>query len=116
VLWAILDRSQLRTETVAAIEDPDNDVAISPVSPWEIEIKRRAGRLHAGEGVVAEIARAGFTSLPISLEHGVAAARLPLHHRDPFDRMLVAQAQLDGLTIVTSDEKIARYQVAVLPA
>jgi PIN domain nuclease of toxin-antitoxin system len=63
-----------------------------------------------------QLEHAGFVPLPITIAHGIAAGALPLHHRDPFDRMLVAQAQLEGLTIVTSDPRIARYQVAVLAA
>jgi PIN domain nuclease of toxin-antitoxin system len=86
------------------------------VSPREIEIKRANGKLAAPGDVTAGIRRAGFTPLPITIEHGIAAGRLPLHHRDPFDRMLIGQAQVEGMTIVTSDAKIARYQVAVLPA
>ncbi len=74
------------------------------------------GRLRVEGDLVRESAAAGFAVLPISAEHAVAAARLPLHHRDPFDRLLVAQAQLEGLTIVTRDPAIARYQVAVLAA
>lgn len=87
---------------------------MSAVSPWEIEIKRAKGRLRAPTDLLGAVGRAGFTALPVVLEHGVAAGQLPLHHHDPFDRMLVAQAQLEGLTIVTDDEQIARYQVAVL--
>jgi PIN domain nuclease of toxin-antitoxin system len=98
------------------LADPTNDVFVSAVSPWEIEIKRAKGRLRAPDDLLDALALAGLTPLAVTLEHAVAAARLPLHHRDLFDRMLVAQAQLEGLTIVTNDEKIARYQVAVLPA
>jgi PIN domain nuclease of toxin-antitoxin system len=90
-------------------------VFVSPVSPWEIEIKRARGKLKAPEQLADEIDRAGFARLPITVEHAIAAGRLPPHHADPFDRMLVAQAQLEGLTIVTSDPRIARYQVAILP-
>lgn len=96
------------------IRDPATHVAVSAASVWEIEIKRAKGTLEAPPDVLRRIRVAGFTPLQITLEHGAAAGRLPLHHRDPFDRMLVAQAQLEGLTIVTNDEKIARYQVAVL--
>jgi PIN domain nuclease of toxin-antitoxin system len=91
-------------------------VAVSPVTPWEIEIKRATGKLDAPDDLEHQLDDAGFVALPIMIEHGLAAGRLPLHHRDPFDRMLVAQAQIEGLTIVTSDRDIPRYQVAVLPA
>lgn len=83
---------------------------------WEVERKRNLGKL-AGEWDVAERCRdAGFTELTIGFGHAALAGALPLHHRDPFDRMLVAQAQIEGLTVVTSDRQIARYSVAVLPA
>jgi len=98
------------------VADPENDVWVSAVSPWEIEIKRAVGRLDAPDDVIDEIGRAGFSPLPITFEHGVAAGRLPLHHGDPFDRLLVAQAQLEGLTIVTRDPAFERYQVALLAA
>jgi len=89
---------------------------VSPVSPWEIEIKRSRGTLRAPNDLPNQLERAGFVPLPITIAHGLAAGALPLHHRDPFDRMLVAQAQLEGMTIVTRDRDIARYQVAILPA
>ena len=83
---------------------------------WEISIKQQAGKLRPPvEDVVGDLADR-FTLLSITPAHGWAAGQLPLHHRDPFDRILVAQAQLEGLTIVTRDPKIARYQVAVLSA
>ena len=107
---------RLTTETLARLEDPKNDVFVSAVSPWEIEIKRQARRLEAPNEVLDEIEEAGFVLVPISARHAVAAGRLPLHHRDPFDRMLVAQAQLEGLTLVTRDTAFTRYQVAILPA
>ena len=81
---------------------------------WELEIKRAAGKLQLGVNVAEDIQAAGFSPLPISFEHAMAAARLPLHHRDPFDRMLVAQARLEGLTLVTKDVELGRYDVRVL--
>ena len=116
LLWAISDPGKLRRESIEAIEDPANIVAVSPAASWEIEIKRATGKLRTPDDLAEELERAGFATLPITIEHGIAAGRLPLHHRDPFDRLMIAQAQLEGLTIVTNDEKIARYQVAVLPA
>jgi len=100
----------------AELADPQNEVFVSAVSPWEIEIKRAKRRLDAPDDILETLALAGLYALPMTAEHAVAAARLPLHHRDLFDRMLVAQAQIEGLTIVSNDRHIARYQVAVLPA
>jgi PIN domain nuclease of toxin-antitoxin system len=90
-------------------------VYVSAVSVWEIEIKRAAGRLRAPGDIVGRVDESGYERLTITLEHAVEAGRLPLHHRDPFDRMLVAQARLEGLTIATGDESIAQYAVPVLP-
>lgn len=116
LIWALLDDPSLTREARAAIGERGNHVAVSAASIWEISIKHRAGKLRPPvDDVVGDLARR-FSMLPITAEHAWAAGQLPLHHRDPFDRILVAQAQLEGLTIVTRDPKIARYQVAILPA
>lgn len=92
-------------------------VVVSAASLWEISTKQKAGRLRPPvDDVVGAVAAERLDTLPITADHAWAAGQLPLHHRDPFDRILVAQAQLEGLTIVTRDPRIARYQVAVLPA
>ena len=84
---------------------------------WEIAIKRAQGRLDDGpDDLLEEIRQNAFHPLPILVEHTMRAAELPRFHGDPFDRMLVAQAQIESLTIVTRDAAIARYQVAVLAA
>ncbi len=116
LLWALGSEQALSSQTRATIEDPGSAVFVSPVSPWEIEIKRAAGRLVVRDDYVAKIEESGFAQLPISIDHAVAAAGLPPHHRDPFDRMLVAQARLEQLTIVTRDRHIARYDVEVMEA
>jgi len=92
----------------------DDGVWVSAASVWELEIKRAAGKLTLEGDIAADVAAAGFWPLPITLEHGVAAAQLPLHHRDPFDRMLVGQARLEGLTLVTGDPRLRRYDVPIL--
>ena len=89
---------------------------MSAAVAWEIATKRALGKLKAPEDVVDQLRRHQFAPLPITIEHAVQAGALPLYHRDPFDRMLVAQAQLEGLTIVTRDPNIPRYSVATLPA
>jgi PIN domain nuclease of toxin-antitoxin system len=91
-------------------------VAVSAASIWEIEIKLASGKLKIEVELLDEVVRVGYSLLPIISQHGVAAARLPVHHRDPFDRMLIAQAQLEGLTIVTRDPRFAPYSVATMPA
>jgi PIN domain nuclease of toxin-antitoxin system len=107
---------RLAREALAAIEHAENVVAVSAVSGWEIETKRRRQELKVPDDLVGALETSDFESLSVTIKHAVAAAKLPLLHRDPFDRILVAQAQLEGLTIVTRDARIARYQVAILPA
>jgi PIN domain nuclease of toxin-antitoxin system len=91
-------------------------VAISAASIWELEMKVASGKLKIEAELLDEVIRVGYSLLAITAQHGVAAARLPLHHRDPFDRMLIAQAQIEGLTIVTRDPRFAPYSVATMPA
>jgi PIN domain nuclease of toxin-antitoxin system len=100
----------------ALLVDPRTWVAVSAASAWEIELKRNLGRLDAPTDLVEQVTASRFAPLAITLEHAAAAGRLPLHHRDPFDRLLVAQARLEGLTLVTRDDDIRRYDVAVLRA
>ncbi len=91
--------------------------AVSAISLFEISLKQNLGKIQTPvEDVVGELDRRGFAPLDVTAQHAWAAGALPLHHRDPFDRLLVAQAQLEGLTIVTRDAAITRYQVAVLVA
>ena len=92
----------------------DPDIFLSPVSLWEITLKQAIGRL-AGPADLAERVRdMAFRELPVTDAHAIAAGRLPPHHRDPFDRMLVAQAVTEGLTLVSRDESIALYDVDIL--
>lgn len=115
VLWALAKAGQL-SERAAAVILREDEVFVSAASLWEIEIKRALGKLDAPDDLEVVIEASGFRSLPIAFRHATRAGALPRHHGDPFDRMLVAQAQLEGLTLVTSDAAIAAYQVAVLPA
>lgn len=87
---------------------------VSAVSVWEIEIKRALDRIRAPEDVAGLVDESGFERLAITFEHAREAGGLPLHHADPFDRMLVAQARVEGLTLATADRNVARYDVPVL--
>jgi PIN domain nuclease of toxin-antitoxin system len=102
----------------AAIEDPNNIRFLSIASPLELQIKINLGKLAFASPlrtvVEFELRRGSLQLLPITLDHIEALSRLPNHHRDPFDRLLIAQAIHEGLTIVTADETIAAYPVAVL--
>ena len=115
-LWWLGNDPQLGPKAREAISDERNDVFISAVTGWEIAIKRSIGKLSAPDNLDALLDDEGFSVLPITFYHGEQAGSLPPHHKDPFDRMLIAQAQAEGLTIVTRDEHIPEYGVRVLPA
>ncbi|MBB1246637.1 MULTISPECIES: type II toxin-antitoxin system VapC family toxin [Streptomyces] len=113
VLWWLDDSAELSDE-VKELLDTAPAVYLSAVSPWEIAIKQSLGKL-AGPDDLAERARdSQFSPLAITAGHAVRAGRLPLIHRDPFDRVLVAQAQTEGLTLVTRDKYIPQYDVRVM--
>ena len=115
LLWWLADDPALPAAARAAIGDPASEVFISAASAWEIAIKHALGRLDFPVAQMTTILNeAGFTPLGIEVQHGVIAGALPPHHNDPFDRMLVAQAQHEGMTIVTVDALIRRYAVAIL--
>jgi PIN domain nuclease of toxin-antitoxin system len=113
VLWWLLDDATLSNDLKARLDD-DPDVWVSAVSAWEVAIKNALGKLDGPQGLAEEVAQSGFRRLPITFDHAVAAGRLPLLHRDPFDRMLVAQARVENLTLVTRDPQIHRYDVDLL--
>jgi PIN domain nuclease of toxin-antitoxin system len=96
------------------VANPRNAIVVSAASVWEIGIKRALGKLRFSQPIVAAIAAHRFQLLPISGEHAEAAAELPQHHTDPFDRLLVAQANLEGLVLGTQDRKMQAYGVALL--
>jgi PIN domain nuclease of toxin-antitoxin system len=110
-LWWDRNDSRLPAAFRDAIGLPENEVFVSAGSAWEIAIKRTSGKLEAGASAAATIRRHGFISLSVTVEHAEWAGSLPILHRDPFDRLLVAQAHLEGLVLVSVDEQILRYQV-----
>lgn len=112
----LADDPTLHEDAHAAIASPANDVLVSAASVWEIAIKRQRGRLAAPLDLAAAIELDAMTGLSVTLADGEAAAALPLHHHDPFDRMLVAQARRLGAVIVTRDPAFAAYGVEVLVA
>lgn len=114
LLWWLADEG-LADQARDAIADPGNLVVVSAASAWEIAIKKALGKLAAPDDLEQQVDDSGFAALPMSIAHGLAAGQLPRHHDDPFDRMLIAQAFEEGLTIVTHDERFADYQVALLP-
>jgi len=115
-VWWVGNNPELGLEARQSIAAEDAFVVVSAAIVWEMAIKRALGKLEAPEDVDEQIERHRFAQLPITIPHAVRAGGLPTHHRDPFDRMLVAQAQLEGLTIVTRDPHIGQYDVATLAA
>lgn len=116
VLWAVSEPEALAAAARSAIESPSNDVVVSAGSIWELEIKRALGKLRVEVDLPPELERVGFGVLPITAADAISAARLALHHRDPFDRMLVAQAGRLGAVLVTRDSVFSRYEIEILPA
>lgn len=111
LLWWLADAPALPAAARGLMADPEQTVHCSAASVWEIGIKRALGKLEAPDGLAQMLAEEGFEPLPILGEDGEAAAALPPLHRDPFDRVLIAQAQRLNLTIITANRDIARYDV-----
>jgi PIN domain nuclease of toxin-antitoxin system len=116
LIWALTSPKRLSGVASSAITASENRIFVSLVSPWEMAIKTALGNLTTPDDLEAQLNEGRFELLPIALRHTRAVASLPHHHGDPFDRMLIAQAQVDGMTLVTSDREIERYQVALMPA
>ena len=108
LLWALVDDPRLTSSQVNAIEN--GNIYLSAASIWEIGIKNALGKLDVPGNFTEAIANAGCRQLPISWAHARAAAALPMHHSDPFDRMIIAQAMLEDLTVLSSDTKFRAYE------
>lgn len=115
VLWWLSDDPTLSEELKVMI-DEEVDVFLSAAVTWEVAIKQALGKIAGPTDLPERIRDSELEQLPITGDHAIAATRLPLIHRDPFDRILVAQARLQGLTLVTRDEQIHQYDVEVLKA
>ncbi|MEU7850114.1 type II toxin-antitoxin system VapC family toxin [Micromonospora parva] len=112
-LWAITGDPTLGTDLLDQLRH-EPDIFLSPVSLWEITIKQATGKLAGPPDLSERVRDMGFRELPVTHAHAIAAGRLPSHHRDPFDRMLVAQAITEGLTLASRDASITLYDVDVL--
>lgn len=115
LLWWLTDDPTL-SEDIKSKLDHEPDVYVSPVTIWEVTIKQAIGKLREPADLAEQIRDSGFRELPITFEHAIVAGRLPMIHRDPFDRMLVAQAQCAGITLVTRDANVQKYEVSILQA
>ncbi len=117
-IWWVIDDSQLSNAARECIANPDNDVFLSVASAWEIVIKVNIGKLILPEPplvyIPSRLSSNQFESLPIQLNHVLQVAALPNHHRDPFDRILVAQSQVEQMPILTIDNLIAQYSVSIV--
>jgi len=113
-LWWLRDDRKLTRKLAEAIADPAHTVLVSAASVWEAAIKSALGRLDVDGDLVAEIEANGFVELPVAARHAQLAGALPRHHEDPFDRLLVAQASIEGLRLATVDPAFRHYDVALL--
>jgi len=114
LIWSLEDNPCLLPEAHEQISDSSNKVFVSAVSVWEIEIKRKKGQLKTPENLLQAIIDTQFSFLSITEHHAVKAASLPEHHKDSFDRLLIAQAMLEKMVIITCDTQFVKYGVAVL--
>ena len=115
-LWCLADPAKLSENARTAITDPDNEVFVSAATGWEIAVKRAKGHLKAPDNLEAMVEEKEFTHLPLTFHHAEQAGLLPMHHRDPFDRFLIAQAQAEGLALVTRDVRILAYGIRTMTA
>ena len=120
LIWWLQGDRKLGANAAARIAERRNGIWVSAASAWEIAIKTALGRMRFDDApdvvLPMEIERSGFFTLPITLPHAFAVGGLPPHHSDPFDRMLIAQAQIEGFHVVTADTAFAAYSVPIVPA
>jgi PIN domain nuclease of toxin-antitoxin system len=116
LIWWFEGSAQLGVVARQEIGEVQNEVFVSAATIWEMAIKKQLGKLEAPDDLEQKVEQAGFSKLDISLFHGEQAGLLPLHHKDPFDRMLVAQAQAEGLVLVTKDEVFPNYGIKLMNA
>lgn len=116
LLWWLQADPRLAATVAEAMEDGDNALYLSTASAWELSIKQSIGKLRVDVDLRSHAIEQGFIELPVTGAHATAIRDLPFHHKDPFDRMLVAQATVEGLTLVTADDALAAYGVPLLSA
>ncbi|MEN8170727.1 MAG: type II toxin-antitoxin system VapC family toxin [Pseudomonadota bacterium] len=114
LLWWLSDSPSLGVRSREAIADPRNEVFVSAASIWEISIKRAIGKLDAPDDMDSIVEDEGMLKLPITLFHGEQAGALPEMHKDPFDRLLIAQAQAEGLVVVTAGKVFQQYKIQLI--
>jgi PIN domain nuclease of toxin-antitoxin system len=112
-LWLLGEDKRLSAHADALLTDATNEVLLSAAVVWEVAIKRSLGKLDAPDGFARQLLDGGAVPLPISIDHARAVRSLPWHHRDPFDRLLAAQATIEDATLISSDERLSSYGVRV---
>jgi PIN domain nuclease of toxin-antitoxin system len=115
LLWWLSGDRGLPRRAGQVIADSDTAVVVSAATAWEIAIKKAVGRLDAPDDLLDALHANAFGTLAITAAHALAAGLLPAHHGDPFDRILIAQAQMEGLTLITVDQRFSKYEVDLLP-
>ena len=116
LLWWLNNNKTLSEQASQAIRESNNLVFISAATAWEISIKKSLGKLEAPDNLEDALLANRFQSLPITVPHALLAGQLPPHHDDPFDRLLIAQSRIEGLTLVTRDQKQLLYDVQTIVA
>jgi PIN domain nuclease of toxin-antitoxin system len=113
-LWWLAGDRRFGERALAALEDDANEVLLSAAVVWEVAIKRSLGKLEAPDDFAPTLLSAGVRPLPVRVEHAAAVERLPWHHNDPFNRMLVAQAGIEGADLVSKDDSLRAYGVPIV--
>ena len=116
LLWWLNDQPVLSKKSRAAIAEGKNLVFVSAVVVWEIRIKEALGKLEIPRNFRSVLESQPFEMLDMTVEHAHAVKDLPVHHRDPFDRMLIAQAKVEGFTLLTHDARLKKYKVSLMEA
>jgi PIN domain nuclease of toxin-antitoxin system len=114
LIYALARPEDLKEPALSKIPDPESEVFFTPANVWEIEIKVAIGKLNRPAESVVEAARSSFEEVPITSPHAALAGQLPMHHRDPFDRMIIAQGVEENLTVVTPDDAFSNYDVEIM--
>ena len=113
-LWSLLEPEKLSSKATKILENPNNTILVSIVSIWESSIKKSLGKLEIPDDFSQALSYSNFGLLELSVVHCKAITKLPWHHRDPFDRMLIAQTQKENLTLMTHDKRISLYDAKIL--
>ncbi len=115
-IWAMEGSKRLKKDIKNEISNSKNKIFVSVVTIWEISIKRSLKKLKTPFDIEAAIKKTDLQIIPIQITHALAVEKLPLHHKDPFDRILISQARVENLTLITSDQKIWKYNLKLLKA